>query len=197
MATVAELTKQLVGNGYKQPSANDIRRAHRGKSRLVVNQSTGLKQLVGTNMGVVRSQFDAVSSAPVSSGDIAKSAITAERLAGVGRDSETDTTGFKEQNRAAHEAAQERRRQERERVDAAKERNGQGQDDWEDEVQQGIGEDAPEETEQAYQAELESERERIAEAQHSSNRGKTKPTGLMAVNAEYARRRGAQVATMS
>lgn len=112
-------------------------------------------------------------------GDIERTAITAERLAGVGRDSETNTTGFKEQNRAAHEAAQERRRQERERVDAAKERNGQGQD-----------ENTPED-ELAYQAELESERERIAEGQHSSNsRGKTKPTGLMAVNAEYRRRKG-------
>lgn len=189
MATVAELTQQLVGNGYKQPSANDIRRAHRAKSRLVVNPSTGLKQFVGKNMGIVRSQFDAVSSAPVSAGDIAKSAITAERLAGVGRDSEIDTTGFKAENREQRERAQERQRQNRERVDAAKERNGQGQDDWEDEVQQGIGEDAPED-ELAYQAELESERERIAEAQHSSNRGRTKPTGLMAVNAEYRRRKG-------
>lgn len=89
MATVTELTKQLVGNGYKQPSANDIRKAHRGKSRLVVNPA-GRKNFVGKNMGIVRSQFDAVSSAPVDAGDIAKSAITAERLAGVAHDSKTD-----------------------------------------------------------------------------------------------------------
>lgn len=90
MATATELTKQLVGNGYKQPSANDNRRAHRGKSRLVVNPLNGSKNFVGNNMGIVRSQFDAVFSAPVDAGDIAKSAITAERLANVGRDSKTD-----------------------------------------------------------------------------------------------------------
>jgi hypothetical protein len=41
---------------------------------------------------------------------------------------ETDTTGFKESNRDSHAATAERSRQERERVNAAIERNTQGED---------------------------------------------------------------------
>ncbi len=124
-----ELTAALVG---ERQSASQIRRAHRGKSKLVVRES-GIKQFVGNNIGVVRSQFDAVHSAPVSAGNIARSAITAERLAGIGRDSETDITGFKEGNREAHAATAESRRQEHERVDRlnGRDENEFGLDDGE------------------------------------------------------------------
>ena len=112
-------------------------------------------------------------------GDIAATAITAERLAGVGCDGETDTTGFKAQNRQQRASSEERRKQERVRVDAAIERNAQG-------------EDSEAETEQHYEAE-----ERSRDIAASGSRGRARAVGLEAVNAEYAKRKGVNIARVS
>lgn len=128
---VQTLARNLVGKSYSernQPNANQIRRnarANFGKGKI----SSGFARNTGT--GSARG------------GDILATCITAERLAGVGQDSQTDTTGFKEENREQRERAAYRRRQERARVEAAMERSGQAHDDFEDEVQQGISELLP------------------------------------------------------
>lgn len=125
--TTDKLAKILVG---KLPSETNSPVAIRRKYR------------ANASAGKVASGFARITGS-ARAGDIARTAITAERLSAVGRDSETDTTGFKEQNRAARESAEERSLRNRERVEAAMERSGQGQDDWEDEVQQGISELLP------------------------------------------------------
>jgi len=91
-------------------------------------------------------------------------------------DERTDTTGFKETNEAAHEAARERSQENRDRVDDFNERESQG------EVVDNA--DEPEDQEWA---------ERTQEPVTSNSRGRTKPTGLMEVNAAYAARHKAQI----
>lgn len=92
-----------------------------GKMPSETNSPVAIRRNVRANFskGKVASGFARnTGTGSAKAGDIERTAITAERLASFARDSETDTTGFKEQNRAAHEAAQERRRQERERVES-------------------------------------------------------------------------------
>lgn len=91
MATVTELTKQLVGNGYR-PSAPALKHGAR-------ELFTRGKVLSGFTRGIAGS---------AEAGDIARTAITAERLASVGRD--------------VHPLS-------RDLVEAHEERQSQGQDD--------------------------------------------------------------------
>ncbi len=94
------------------------------------------------------------------------------KLAGVGRDGE-----FAEQNAHQQASAHERRRQERERVDRAIEQR-----------EQGTVEDAEPEDQEFFEAE---ESTPVKERRHS------RPVGLEAVNQEYARRKGVNIARVS
>lgn len=158
---VKELTKKLVQkpNTSNEPLAVQQRRKYRNSGGSI----SGFARINGS----------------AKAGDIAGTAITAERLAGIGFDSDTDTdtTGFKKSNRDSHAATAERRRQNRQLVNAAIERNGQG-----------TVEDAEPEDQEFFEAE---ESTPVEERRHS------RPVGLEEVNQEYARRRGYQLPRVS
>jgi hypothetical protein len=170
MATVEQLTKQLVGKAPSEHSPADIKRAAREMF------SRG-KVLSGFTRGLTGS---------AKAGDVAASAITAQHLAGVGRDGE-----FAEENAHQQERSQERRRQERERVEQAIAREdgaqANGFDDVEESAREGIV-DAEPETQEWATAEF--------NPGPVSSRGGRRPVGLESVNEaneEYRRRRGAKI----